>query len=715
MHIDQLGKRCLRPANRRSTATPVNSARNRARGVTLSLAALVAMALAALPLLVGSFTVNAASPDTGPAAKPVPTIAVTVEIVGPAETPVMQARPTTQRQQEPGDNAQLVAAADELTFKSAFADAEAKYGAAVRANPRDSLPNARWARLLLFDLRPEEALGKAMLATQIDPGNAEAYAYLARARDWLGKSEEALAAAQQAVTLDPNYADGYALLAEVYLDMNHPDKALVQAQKALELNPDGAEGHRSMAYALAAKSDLPGAIAQAEKAAQAEPGLWLRYDDLANMLRQIGDYPQATKFYQWAIDIHPKTVSYAGMALCQIQLGAFSEAAAAGQSAVKLDPDNAAGYGVQALAYAKLNQCEQAKPAIQQSLSLDASQAEAKQAQELCAGGAPATASTEPPAVAVILATPTSEPPAAPIAAQPTPMPPVAPPAPRRIAGRMAYPVFDAKRKTYDIYLANADGSNRQLLIEDASSPSLSQDGKQIAYRSWNPGQRGLFARDLSGTNMRVLTEQIYLEDRLPKWAPTGNLITFSSLREADRRVRTYLASPGGKNDWVIRRGAEAAFGDTPNWMPDGRIVFNSCVVNNCGLVVMNNDGSGSQLISTDPSDTAPSVAPDGSRIAFMSRRDGNWEIYTISPQGGEVKRLTADGANDGLPVWSPDGQSIAFGSDRNSRWAIWVMSSDGSNQRELFALEGPLNGHVRDEQDFSSRGWTDESISWIP
>jgi len=82
---------------------------------------------------------------------------------------------------------------------------------------------------------------------------------------------------------------------------------------------------------------------------------------------------------------------------------------------------------------------------------------------------------------------------------------------------------------------------------------------------------------------------------------------------------------------------------------------------------------------------------------------------------GGSIQRLTSDPANDGLPVWSPDGRSIAFASDRGGVWAIWIMNADGANQRQLFVLEGPLDGHVRQEQDFASRGWTDENISWIP
>jgi len=212
-----------------------------------------------------------------------------------------------------------------------------------------------------------------------------------------------------------------------------------------------------------------------------------------------------------------------------------------------------------------------------------------------------------------------------------------------------------------------------------------------------------------------VLTENTFLEDTSPVWAPAADVLAFASRRESDRRPRVYLASAGGKNDWVIRIGAEAAYGEAPNWLPDGRIIFNHCLGNNCGLVIINTDGSGAVLVSSDPSDTNPDVSPDGSRFAFMSRREGNWEIYVSPIQGGSQTRLTTDAANDGLPVWSPDGRSIAFASDRGGVWAIWVMNADGSNQRQLFATEGPLDGRVREEPDYASRGWVDENISWVP
>ena len=636
-----------------------------------------------------------------------------------------------------GDVAALIDQGDQLTLLSRFEEAEAKYSEAIRTAPNNPLPYVRWSRLLVFDMRPIDAVARAQLAVQLDQTDAEAYARLARAHDWLQQYTEALMAAQQAVTFDPNYAEGYAFMAEIYLDMGQLALADAQATHALQLDSNSSEAHRSKAFVLAAQNDLEGAIKEAEMAAQLQPMLWLRFDDLATMLRLIGDHPQAVAFYQRAIDLRPKAASYTGMALSQIAQNQSPQALASLQSAVSLDPGYAQAQGALGLVYAQIGQCSQAMPYIQKALQLDPTLAIAQQAQDLCRGstgvpaGQPATGTPivvvppetpqapagTTPMIIVVTATPQTpvQPPVQLATTMPIQPPSPTPPPQPALTGRIAYPVFDAGRKVYDIYLANADGSNRQRIIAEASCPDLSPDGSQIAYRSWDDHGRGIFARKLDGAQQRVLTEHTFLEDMSPKWSPNADAIAFASLRESDRRPRVYLANPGGKSDWVVKRGTEAAFGEAPNWLPDGRLVYNACLGNSCGLVLMNRDGGGAQLLTTQPQDKAPDSAPDGSRIAFMSQRDGNWEIYTADVAGGNVQRLTSDPANDGLPVWSPDGRSIAFASDRGGVWAIWVMNTDGSNQRQLFTLEGPIDGHVRQEQDFTSRGWIDENISWVP
>ena len=636
--------------------------------------------------------------------------------------------------QQAQDIASLVAAGDQLFLQSKFEEAEAKYSEAVRVNPADPLPYVRWARLLSLDMRPLDAAARALMAVQLAPTNAEAHARLARARDWQGRYDEALMSAQQSITFDPNYAEGHAFLAEVYLDLGQSAQADAMANKALQLDPNNAEAHRSKAFILAAQNNLDGAIKEAERAAQLEPTLWVRFDDLATMLRLIGDHSQAAMFYQRAIDLRPKAASYTGMGLSYIELGQLPQALTALQSAVTLDPTYAQGQGALGLVYAQMGQCAQAMPYIQQALRLVPDLAVANQAQQLC-GGSQGGVSLSPPAqaqtpiVVVISGTPgapvqpppqvvtVAPPPQVVTVAPPPPVVTVAPPPPPQpvVSGKFAYSVFDTGRRVYDVYLANADGSNRQRIIPEAGSPDLSPDGRQIAYRSWDDDSRGLYARGVDGSNQRVLTEHTYLEDTSPVWAPAADVIAFASRRESDRRPRIYLANPGGKSDWVVKRGAESAYGEAPNWLPDGRLIYNACLGNNCGLVIMNTDGGGPQLVSSDPADNNPDVAPDGSRFAFMSRRDGNWEVYTADLQGNNPIRLTNNPTNDGLPVWSPDSRSIAFASDRGGVWAIWVMNADGSNQRQLFALEGPLDGRVRQEPDYASRGWIDENISWVP
>jgi len=79
-------------------------------------------------------------------------------------------------------------------------------------------------------------------------------------------------------------------------------------------------------------------------------------------------------------------------------------------------------------------------------------------------------------------------------------------------------------------------------------------------------------------------------------------------------------------------------------------------------------------------------VAADGaqSRIAFVSNRDGNNEIYVMNADGSGVTRLTDNPANDTDPTWSPDGSRIAFSSTRAGNYDVYVMNADGSGVTRL-------------------------------
>ena len=71
-------------------------------------------------------------------------------------------------------------------------------------------------------------------------------------------------------------------------------------------------------------------------------------------------------------------------------------------------------------------------------------------------------------------------------------------------------------------------------------------------------------------------------------------------------------------------------------------------------------------------------------RIAFVSARDGNYNIYAMNIDGTGQTRLTHNPASDWSPAWSPDGTKIAFVSDRDGNLEIYVMNADGAGQSPL-------------------------------
>jgi TolB protein len=78
--------------------------------------------------------------------------------------------------------------------------------------------------------------------------------------------------------------------------------------------------------------------------------------------------------------------------------------------------------------------------------------------------------------------------------------------------------------------------------------------------------------------------------------------------------------------------------------------------------------------------------SPDGKTLAFVGQRNGDFDIYGISTEGGEEKRLTtAKGLDDG-PEYSPDGKYIYFNSERTGHMQIWRMRPDGSEEEQVFS-----------------------------
>jgi dipeptidyl aminopeptidase/acylaminoacyl peptidase/outer membrane protein assembly factor BamD (BamD/ComL family) len=264
---------------------------------------------------------------------------------------------------------------------------------------------------------------------------------------------------------------------------------------------------------------------------------------------------------------------------------------------------------------------------------------------------------------------------------------------------KIAFAAYNDAERGYAIYVVQADGNGLTQVVREASQPAFSPDGRKIAFHSWRRDRLGLQVVSAEGGEMDDVIIGTGIEDGSPSWSRDGAKIAFASNKEVGRKWRIYVG-------WLTGTGepVELRQGESPDWSPEGdKIVYRGCDERggNCGLYIMDENGANPTRLTTDDSDNAPAWSPDGSQVAFMSARDGNWEIYVVDLANPKPRRLTTNPANDGLPAWSPDSQRIAFLSDRDGIWAIYLVNPDGSDQYQLV----PTGGTYED--------WLNEQISW--
>ena len=274
----------------------------------------------------------------------------------------------------------------------------------------------------------------------------------------------------------------------------------------------------------------------------------------------------------------------------------------------------------------------------------------------------------------------------------------------------------DGRELAFDrggVYVIKADGSGQRRLARNAgwhaSGPAWSPDGRTIAFsrddgRDFTPG---LFVMNADGSGQRRVTQDSGSWGS-PAWSPDGRRIAFAGVIGGVGWVDVFVVNVDGSGQRNLTRNAR---GDSPAWSPDGQtIAFMRYVPNphrakgigkwRKELWIMSADGSGQRMLaelSNSDGLFSSSWSPDGRRIAFVSDRDGNDEIYVINADGSGLRNLTRNPGWDGRPVWSPDGRTIGFVSgrggncDKHTRKTgrgfncdVYVMNADGSGQRNL-------------------------------
>lgn len=131
-----------------------------------------------------------------------------------------------------------------------------------------------------------------------------------------------------------------------------------------------------------------------------------------------------------------------------------------------------------------------------------------------------------------------------------------------------------------------------------------------------------------------------------------------------------------------------------PTWSPDGvRILFISKRDGNYEIYVMNSDGSNqTRLTNTDQKESEPKWSPNGKEILFASDRTGVNQIFKMNADGTAQTNLTRSAVPEYQGTWSPGGDKIAFTSIRDRNAQVYTMNVDGSNQVPLIKSKTNVN-----------------------
>jgi Tol biopolymer transport system component len=120
------------------------------------------------------------------------------------------------------------------------------------------------------------------------------------------------------------------------------------------------------------------------------------------------------------------------------------------------------------------------------------------------------------------------------------------------------------------VYSVRLDGSNRQLVVENATKPAYSPDGTKLAYAGYGAGNTGVFVANSDGSDpYRVSSRGVGFNGWGPAWSPDGKRLAFASRASPE----VVVARADGSGERVIADLGSRWVWSAPLWSPDGKLV----------------------------------------------------------------------------------------------------------------------------------------------
>ena len=255
---------------------------------------------------------------------------------------------------------------------------------------------------------------------------------------------------------------------------------------------------------------------------------------------------------------------------------------------------------------------------------------------------------------------------------------------------------LSTREGNFDIFSMNTDGRNQTNLTHHPKMDfwiSYDKVNAKIYFYSNRDGNPEIYATDRYGNHLTRITHHEGI-DKNPQVSPDGQFLLFQSDRD-HKMGELYLMHI--TNGSVQRLTTNTVNEDMASWSPDGRkIVFSKDVAKPADdqeatdgdyeLFTIAPDGSAEKQLTQFPGFVSgPAWSPDGKRIAFYGRgEDGNLDLFVMKANGKGIQNITKDTMEEYSPSWSPDGRWLVYTGGDSHNYDIWAIRIDDRQRSRL-------------------------------